>query len=116
MNAPDSENARLPIQLPGILFLYVFSFFCGGSQVSAKVAGQIAVFDPAAVSSQPKWLKLLHYKNSASTPESDVLNSGFFLTPQGRIDPRAEARALFQQIILKTTEPPGDESAICRFP
>lgn len=61
----------------------------------------------AALWEDPEWLRLLHYKRGVS----DAKAGAFFLSPDGRSDPRAELSALTASLSDASPEP-----ARCRFP
>ncbi len=69
----------------------------------------------ADLAQDPKWLRLLHYKQTVSglfVSEAD--GKGFFLDPEGRRDPRKELATSVQ--VFGAEEKPGDDHPICKFP
>lgn len=67
----------------------------------------------------PEWTRLLHYKKG----KSDAKPGGFFLTPNGDRDPRAEYEAMTRALSDETPDPSppggdpaGPEPLRCRFP
>ncbi|OIO10685.1 MAG: hypothetical protein AUJ52_03765 [Elusimicrobia bacterium CG1_02_63_36] len=67
----------------------------------------------------PEWTRLLHYKKG----KSDAKPGGFFLTPEGNADPRAEFEAMKRALKDETPDPSppggdpsGPEPLRCRFP
>ena len=65
------------------------------------------------LANHPTWLKLLHYERNGK--QSVVLTDSFFLSPNGRSDPKAELVATINAYFT----PWGDncnEDARCRFP
>lgn len=70
------------------------------------------------LSSQPAWLKLLHYeKNSPlhSRMQSAISSPEFFLAANGHVDPLAELEATLGALQDTTEKSPGTHAA-CRFP
>lgn len=61
----------------------------------------------------PTWLKLLHYERDDK--QSVVLTDDFFLSPEGRRDPKAELTATIHAYFAPWGEN-SDEQARCRFP
>lgn len=65
----------------------------------------------------PAWLALLAYRplpfHSGWTSQAD--RPGFFLSPGGKRDPRAEMIADIEALFFSAGEPPG-QAAACRFP
>lgn len=58
----------------------------------------------------PKWIKLLHYKNGKSQADS----RSFFLSPNGKYDPKAELEKTIE--VFGSTTTPDDNHPICHFP
>ncbi|PKM11344.1 MAG: hypothetical protein CVV13_09475 [Gammaproteobacteria bacterium HGW-Gammaproteobacteria-3] len=69
-----------------------------------------------ALSLQPAWLKLLHYRNNSLIEDFDsyVDDASFFYAPNGRHDPEAELIATLQAFFDSKT--PDNSHAQCRFP
>lgn len=61
----------------------------------------------------PAWAKLLHFRSSAFGHRSEADGPGFFLSPRGRMDARAELDAF---LLALKDDKGGDTSARCRFP
>ncbi len=59
------------------------------------------------------WLRLLHYEKE--TMKSDILDSDFFLSPQGNSDPASELQALIQNYSTQWSDNPNSDPR-CRFP
>lgn len=62
------------------------------------------------LSSEPEWLRLLHYQGI----QSSIDHPDFFLAQNGRHDPQAEFTATLTA--LETPQKTGDNSVYCRFP
>lgn len=63
----------------------------------------------------PQWLKLLHFHTDIfGRRRSSIDDPGFFLSPRGRVDPRAELEATIRE--FQNGSPPGGEPAACRYP
>lgn len=67
---------------------------------------------------QPRWLRLLHMQPDAwgggYTSQAD--GAGFFLAPDGKINPAAELDAALAAFFTETILPPGRMTAQCTFP
>ena len=65
----------------------------------------------------PIWQRLLHYKSGLIRDiESQVDGSDFFLSAEGKHDPRAELRATLAGFFTRLAVPPNDLTPQCRFP
>lgn len=69
------------------------------------------------LATRPEWNSLLHYKPRRLSPgvESLVDTEAFFLSPEGKHDPRAELDATLAAFFDNTVGDP-EQSAQCRFP
>lgn len=67
---------------------------------------------------EPAWLKLLHYSQplfEMGAAQSDVLDTGFFLAADGKVDAEAELFATIRAMEAPIGADPNDH-AQCRFP
>lgn len=73
-------------------------------------------FDAKAIDAHhPKWLKLLHYRQSTfGNWKSEADGKDFFIHPEGRTNPRAELDAAIAS--FGQTNSPSDDHPICKFP
>ncbi|MGK5092347.1 DUF4105 domain-containing protein [Deltaproteobacteria bacterium TL4] len=67
----------------------------------------------------PYWLRLLHYRQPFETPgrwslESDLQNTSFFLSKEGKTDAKAELKATLEALFSDLREPP-ETHAQCRY-
>lgn len=69
---------------------------------------------PSEIAQSPKWVKLLHYKHNIFGWKSEADGKGFFLHPQGKINPEAEVKKSIE--IFSQETKPNNEHAICKFP
>ncbi len=63
---------------------------------------------------QRYWNILLHYKSTLSGFKTLIDDPGFFLSPEGKVDPQSELEATIKAFFRENTENP-DEHPICRF-
>mgnify|MGYP001612193450 FL=1 len=104
------------VSIPTIKRLIVFCaiFCCLGTH--AQASSLTEVLDTAErldLASHPTWLKLLHYERAGK--QSVVLTDSFFLSPNGKDDPRAELTSTINAYFLSWGEN-VNEHARCRFP
>ncbi|GAB3515209.1 Lnb N-terminal periplasmic domain-containing protein [Photobacterium alginatilyticum] len=67
------------------------------------------------LSNNRTWLKLMHYETSFGTSlESEVTSNNFFISSEGKINPKIELEATISAML--TDEPEDNKSAQCRFP
>lgn len=78
-------------------FIFVFLF-------------SLSSFAATNLHESPKWIKLLHYKNGKSQADS----RSFFLSPNGKYDPKAELEKTIE--VFGSTTTPDDNHPICHFP
>ena len=67
----------------------------------------------------PYWLKLLHFYSFGESVgqwsfKSDVVNDGFFLSPDGKTDPSAELKATLKAVLSPLSKDPN-QHARCKF-
>lgn len=63
----------------------------------------------------PKWLKLLHYRQTLTGSwKSEADGKDFFIHPEGRTNPRSELDASL--VSFGQTKNPTDDHPICKFP
>ena len=67
----------------------------------------------------PYWLKLLHFYSFGESLgqwsfKSDVVSDGFFLSPNGKFDPKDELKATLKAIFANKTSNP-DQHARCKY-
>jgi Domain of unknown function (DUF4105) len=63
----------------------------------------------------PEWLHLGHYRDDwLGGKRSEIAESDFFISPEGRTDPEKELRATWFAFLTPPSE--GKEGAVCRFP
>lgn len=60
------------------------------------------------------WQILVHYKNTLSGTESLIDDPAFFLSSQGKYDPKSELEATIKAFFQENTEN-SDEHPVCRF-
>lgn len=70
-----------------------------------------AEVDTSILSHNPQWLRLLHFKEG----KSEVIDNDFFLSPEGKHDPKKELDALIKAYFKPFGKDP-DSSPRCRFP
>ncbi len=71
------------------------------------------------LSTDPTWIKLVHYEPSRSGPSgwlSAILSDEFFLSEHGRHDPLAELQATINALQTPITDDNPNQHARCRFP
>ncbi len=93
-------------------FIVVLLFFASQAQASSPQE----ILDTAEwldLARHPTWLKLLHYERGSK--QSTVLTDSFFLSPEGKTDPRAELIAMIKAYFAPWDEN-VNEHARCRFP
>lgn len=73
-------------------------------------------FEASAIDADhPKWIKLLHYRQTLLGKwESEADGKDFFIHPEGRTNPRAELDAAIAS--FGQTKSPGNDHPICKFP
>ncbi len=84
------------------MYLFLILFFLSG-----------AAYSRPEIASSPKWLRLLHYRETWRGFISDADGMRFFLSPKGKVDPQAE---LDETIRLFSSGELSDDHPICRFP
>ncbi|MDF2445478.1 MAG: hypothetical protein K0S46_714 [Moraxellaceae bacterium] len=72
--------------------------------------------DTLGLAEDPYWLLLLRYESAhtASGWMSDALSASFFLSNEGRVNPRQELHALLDQLHAEAVA--GSDAIPCRFP
>lgn len=91
---------------------------CATPRVPPEAPHEIPVSEETlrTLASHPQWHALLHYDSlvTAISPRSRALPSGFFLSEDGRSDPRQELEATLRGLF--GTAPADNEHVRCRFP
>ncbi len=95
-----------------IVFCALFLLFATDAQASSLEEALDAA-ERLGLVRHPTWLQLLHYENGGR--RSVVLTDNFFLSPQGKTDPRAELVATIQAYFAPW-DGNADGHARCRFP
>jgi hypothetical protein len=99
-----------------VLFVALSVRVFPGHAAASPVERAIALARARELSSDEAWLRLLHYRsNTLGGLDSEVDGSRFFLSHDGKSDPRAELEATLRAFY----RPPGasrDSHARCRFP
>jgi hypothetical protein len=79
------------------------------------LSAQAQTPDFEALSREPKWQRLLHYKKRyISGYKSEVDGKKFFLSENGKYDPEGELRKSVE--LFSSSNKPTNDHAICRFP
>jgi len=65
-----------------------------------------------ALARDPQWLRLLHAREG----RGEILDTGFYLSPQGRDNPGAELQATLQALSAPWVDGQADQHPRCRFP
>ncbi len=93
----------------------LLSLFCAVSAAAAPVDETLSRARAERVWTDPQWLRLGHWKRSRwlGVWESDAAQ-GFFLSPSGGRDPRAELEA--DAAAMFAADPGGGAHMRCRFP
>lgn len=91
-----------------IIFTLLLSLFLSSQALAQKL-------DADALAMESQWLDLLHYHRIGlvSVFESQADDPRFFLSTEGKTNPRAELEATYQALSESYYQP---DSAICRFP
>jgi hypothetical protein len=104
-----------PVFPDAFFFLFVVSWLvCGTSALADPLDIETALIavDSLGLAEDPTWRRLLHFEPGKQT--SSVLTDSFFLSPEGRFDPRTELTAMlsayFQPDVVDDSHPR------CRFP
>ncbi|MFZ9002364.1 MAG: DUF4105 domain-containing protein [Bacteriovoracaceae bacterium] len=65
----------------------------------------------------PQWINLLHYKDAIfSGHKSEADSQSFFLTPNGKHDPKEELLNFVKQLKVEPSKKDPDNHITCRFP
>lgn len=96
-------------------FLFLLLSFVAATASAAPAADALARASATRAWDDPQWVRLGHWKRSRwlGRWESDA-QSGFFLSADGRRDPRAELEA--DAAALFAADPGGGAQMRCRFP
>lgn len=93
----------------------VLAFSCAAK--SASLQDVVSLVKNRSLSSDQSWLRLLHFRKTGGSFQSDVDGPRFFLNPTGRTNAEAELQsfveAIFDPLELRVEE---TKSVICRFP
>src|SRR3989338_6000469 len=101
--------------LPKILV----SFFFFLSFVSNVCLASSGLNDQLNIHSEKYWHELIHYEKSlwsSSGYESSIQNPEFFLSENGKYDPKAELIATLKKMDEELDLNKSDQHAICKFP
>lgn len=90
-----------------VLLLYIHA------QASSPKEEVLRIAEQLGLANHPTWLKLLHYEHDGK--QSVVLTDSFFLSPNGRYDPRAELIATINAYFDSCGDD-CNEHPRCRFP
>ena len=97
----------------GPLILYAALLLLAPAAQASPATEVLKEAEQRNLARHPTWLNLLHYE--AGGNQSVVLTDEFFLSPDGRRDPRAELTATIQAY-FSPWDGNADEHARCRFP
>jgi len=97
----------------GALFIISAILFLPAQLQAAAPEDLIKEAERLDLSEHPTWLQLLHYEPGGA--QSVILTDDFFLSPEGRINPKAELVATLRGYFSPWSEN-GDEHPRCRFP
>ncbi|MBL0955930.1 MAG: DUF4105 domain-containing protein [Leptospira sp.] len=65
----------------------------------------------------PKWLKLVHYETKGKDNyQSKIVNSRFFLSSEGRTNPKSELEATIRSFFVEEPIPEGLIHPVCSYP
>ncbi|UPT75823.1 MAG: DUF4105 domain-containing protein [Elusimicrobiota bacterium] len=89
----------------------------GGARAAATAESSLARARELALASDPRWLRLLHYKPGTwwGKPAGDADSAAFYLAADGRRDPAAELEAMVRGL-YDPAPGPEPQPARCRFP
>lgn len=69
-----------------------------------------------ALSADTYWRQLIHYEDQFFGAESRADGAAFFLSPEGKVDPRAELRATLEAFFAGAPKDSAARHAQCQFP
>lgn len=97
------------------LFLFLFAIPCYAGQDEVYIDSLISQAGADRLFEAPHWLALIHYEETRSGRyESLIDDGGFFLSKDGKTDPRSELDATIRAIFSDETA--ADMHPQCRFP
>jgi hypothetical protein len=91
--------------------------FSAVPEVSPQLAALLERVDRDALHEDPQWLALVHYEKNrfSAGVYSPAITPGFFLSPSGDRDPRAEMHATLSSFFEPTAVEEGEEHPQCAF-
>jgi hypothetical protein len=102
-----------------LLFFLLIAFSWSGAlaELPNEKDRVLSFISSKSLGDSKSWLRLMHVRRTLSGTESDMDGSRFFLSPNGKQDPKAELRVtveeFFNPLSLTVAE---DQSPLCRFP
>ncbi|MFH1318958.1 MAG: DUF4105 domain-containing protein, partial [Candidatus Omnitrophota bacterium] len=96
-----------------LIFLCVIFLLVNTPAQASSLEEVLDIAERYGLANHPTWLKLLHYERGSK--QSVVLTESFFLSPNGRSDPKAELIAIINAYFTPWGDN-SDEHARCRFP
>lgn len=100
-------------QIALIWHLAVILVFCFSTLSYADTSSLLSTAEAKELHKQQTWIKLIHYEQVAkNSVESAIFSEEFFLSPNGRTNPKAELQATIRAF-MKPGD--GDDHAQCKF-
>ncbi|MBI1398218.1 MAG: DUF4105 domain-containing protein [Betaproteobacteria bacterium] len=98
-----------------LLFLLLVTF-AAGSRASGYADELVSRAERAGLAGDPQWLRLGHYRPTWwGGFRSEADDPGFFNSPRGKTDPRAELAATIRAFFSDTPETDTQQNPQCRF-
>lgn len=97
-----------------VIILHFFgTVFSRAEEQSDYVSSLIRRSDELALHNHEAWRALVHYKETLFGTRSLIDDSKFFLSPEGKTNPKAELHATIRALL--SPPHPGEKHPVCRF-